>query len=41
MKNTDGKTDKLPEIVRIEPSSSCNLRCLHCPTGLSGGGNVF
>jgi radical SAM protein with 4Fe4S-binding SPASM domain len=24
----------LPPVVRIEPASSCNLRCLHCPTGL-------
>ena len=22
-----------PPIIRIEPSSACNLRCLHCPTG--------
>lgn len=22
-----------PEIVRIEPSAACNLKCLHCPTG--------
>jgi radical SAM protein with 4Fe4S-binding SPASM domain len=25
---------KLPPVVRIEPAASCNLRCLHCPTGL-------
>ena len=25
---------KVPAVVRIEPSSSCNLRCIHCPTGL-------
>ena len=24
----------LPPVVRIEPAASCNLRCLHCPTGL-------
>lgn len=23
----------LPEVVRIEPASACNLRCIHCPTG--------
>ena len=23
----------LPKVLRIEPSSACNLRCLHCPTG--------
>jgi radical SAM protein with 4Fe4S-binding SPASM domain len=22
-----------PEVVRIEPASACNLRCIHCPTG--------
>lgn len=22
-----------PKVVRIEPSSSCNLKCSHCPTG--------
>ena len=24
----------LPEVVRIEPASTCNLRCIHCPTGI-------
>ena len=23
-----------PPVIRIEPASSCNLRCKHCPTGL-------
>jgi len=23
----------LPEVLRIEPASSCNLACIHCPTG--------
>ena len=22
-----------PRVVRIEPASACNLRCIHCPTG--------
>ena len=22
-----------PRVVRIEPSSLCNLKCIHCPTG--------
>jgi MoaA/NifB/PqqE/SkfB family radical SAM enzyme len=22
-----------PQVVRIEPASACNLRCMHCPTG--------
>lgn len=26
----------LPHVVRIEPSSLCNLRCVHCPTGARG-----
>lgn len=24
---------KFPHVFRIEPSSCCNLRCIHCPTG--------
>ena len=24
----------LPDVIRIEPASACNLRCLHCPTGI-------
>jgi radical SAM protein with 4Fe4S-binding SPASM domain len=27
-------TQKFPPVIRIEPASSCNLRCQHCPTGL-------
>src|SRR3989304_8386016 len=23
-----------PRVVRIEPSSKCNLKCSHCPTGI-------
>ncbi len=22
-----------PKVIRIEPSSACNLKCIHCPTG--------
>ena len=29
----------LPAVIRIEPASSCNLRCLHCPTGLGKSPN--
>ncbi len=25
--------EKLPRVLRIEPSAICNLRCRHCPTG--------
>lgn len=24
---------KFPKVIRIEPSSTCNLNCIHCPTG--------
>lgn len=27
-------TNNFPPVIRIEPASSCNLRCKHCPTGL-------
>ncbi len=30
----DGVELALPEVIRIEPSSVCNLRCIHCPTGI-------
>lgn len=25
--------ETFPRVIRIEPSSLCNLKCLHCPTG--------
>lgn len=28
-----GHEVKFPKVVRIEPSSLCNLKCIHCPTG--------
>ena len=28
---------KPPEVIRIEPSSACNLNCIHCPTGQNYG----
>jgi radical SAM protein with 4Fe4S-binding SPASM domain len=27
----------LPRVIRIEPSSACNLSCIHCPTGTRKG----
>lgn len=27
---------KFPEVIRIEPSATCNLSCIHCPTGSYG-----
>lgn len=35
----DGIAENPPEVVRIEPASACNLRCVHCPTGLLKNGN--
>ncbi|KKK56639.1 hypothetical protein LCGC14_3062510 [marine sediment metagenome] len=32
--NYDGVVKGLPEVVRIEPASLCNLKCIHCPTGI-------
>ncbi len=32
--NYDGVVKGLPEVVRIEPASICNLKCIHCPTGI-------
>jgi radical SAM protein with 4Fe4S-binding SPASM domain len=29
-----GVVEKLPHVFRIEPSSACNLKCIHCPTGV-------
>jgi radical SAM protein with 4Fe4S-binding SPASM domain len=31
---------KLPEVIRIEPAGSCNLKCVHCPTGQGLVGDV-
>ncbi len=27
----------LPRVIRVEASSLCNLRCIHCPTGVRRG----
>jgi len=27
---------KFPQVVRIEPAATCNLSCIHCPTGSYG-----
>lgn len=32
--NYDGVVKVLPEVVCIEPASICNLKCIHCPTGV-------
>ena len=37
--DSNGIVDELPEVVRIEPASSCNLRCIHCPTGVLRNGS--
>ena len=31
--NPDYSVSTYPRVVRIEPSSLCNLNCIHCPTG--------
>ena len=36
----DGLASKLPEVIRIEPAGSCNLKCDHCPTGQGIVGEV-
>ena len=30
----DFSVSQLPEVFRIEPASACNLKCIHCPTGI-------
>ena len=30
----EDRSMSIPPVVRIEPASACNLRCLHCPTGV-------
>lgn len=27
----------IPDVIRIEPASACNLKCIYCPTGVSSG----
>ncbi len=29
-----------PKVLRIEPASACNFKCVHCPTGLGMNPNV-
>ncbi len=31
----NNSTRQIPKVLRIEPSSSCNFQCIHCPTGLN------
>lgn len=31
------ETPPFPDVLRVEPSGSCNLKCIHCPTGLGIG----
>ena len=35
----DGIVKKLPGVVRIEPASICNLKCMPCPTSLAKKSN--
>lgn len=34
LSTVDFTVSGLPEVVRIEPASTCNLRYIHCPTGI-------
>jgi len=31
----------LPSVFRVEPSGACNLKCIHCPTGVLGGNGIM
>ena len=33
-------TPPFPKVLRIEPASACNFKCIHCPTGLDMNPNV-
>ena len=33
----DFSVSSLPRVIRIEVSGLCNLRCIHCPTGVQKG----
>ncbi|MFC1954519.1 radical SAM/SPASM domain-containing protein [Chloroflexota bacterium] len=35
----DGIEKQLPQVVRIEPASVCNLKCIHCSTGMLENNN--
>ena len=39
LSTVDFTVSHLPEVVRIEPASTCNLRCIHCPTGIGRSRN--
>ncbi len=35
-----GYVPPFPKVLRIEPASACNFKCIHCPTGLDMNPNV-
>src|SRR3989344_3796950 len=36
----DGYVPLFPKVLRLEPASACNFKCIHCPTGLDKNPNV-
>ncbi len=36
MKSNISYKEEFPGVIRIEPSATCNLACIHCPTGTLG-----
>lgn len=39
LSTVDFTVSRLPEVVRIEPASACNLKCIHRPTGVKRSKN--
>lgn len=35
-----GYIPPFPKVLRLEPASACNFKCIHCPTGLDMNPNV-
>lgn len=35
-----GYAPPFPKVLRLEPASACNFKCVHCPTGLDMNPNV-
>ncbi len=36
----EGYVPPFPKVLRLEPASACNFKCVHCPTGLDMNPNV-
>jgi len=35
LSNSNQFSPPFPKVLRLEPASSCNFHCIHCPTGLN------